>query len=75
VLAAGCASSNTASLNSASRYVVTEADLVNVREESAYEALQQLRPTFLRSRDPQSGEWRVASGEWRVASDNEEGPR
>jgi hypothetical protein len=54
VLSAGCASSNAASSNSASRYVVTEAELVNVREESAYDALQQLRPTFLRSRDPQT---------------------
>jgi hypothetical protein len=54
VLFAGCASSNIASSNSASRYVVTEAELVNVREESAYDALQQLRPTFLRSRDPQT---------------------
>src|SRR4029077_19944849 len=53
VLASGCATS-TASSNSASRYVITDAELVNAREESAYDALQQLRPTFLRSRDPQT---------------------
>jgi len=33
---------------------VTEDELVNVGDRSAYEALQQLRPTFLRSRDPQT---------------------
>ena len=37
-----------------SRYLVTEDELVNVGDRSAYEALQQLRPTFLRSRDPQT---------------------
>ena len=38
----------------ASRYVVTEEELASVGDRSAYEALQQLRPTFLRSRDPQT---------------------
>ena len=37
-----------------SRYVVTEQELVQVGDRSAYEALQQLRPSFLRSRDPQT---------------------
>jgi len=51
-LGVGCASSSTAS--NGSRYVVTADELVNVGDRSAYEALQQLRPTFLRSRDPQT---------------------
>ncbi|HZI41255.1 MAG TPA: hypothetical protein VFD67_06110 [Gemmatimonadaceae bacterium] len=51
VLAGGCASSSTAS-KGGSRYVITDTELANVREQSAYEALQELRPTFLRSRDP-----------------------
>lgn len=37
-----------------SRYVVTENELESVGDRSAYEALQQLRPTFLRSRDVQT---------------------
>lgn len=37
-----------------SRYVVTENELERVADRSAYEALQQLRPTFLRSRDVQT---------------------
>ena len=53
VLSGGCASSPVAA-SSGSRYVVTEDELVNVGDRSAYEALQQLRPTFLRSRDPQT---------------------
>jgi hypothetical protein len=53
VLAGGCASSTAAS-SGGSRYVITETELANVREQSAYEALQELRPTFLRSRDPQT---------------------
>src|SRR5690349_21526049 len=57
----GCASSPSASgasgasggnSSSMSRYVVTEDELARVGDRSAYEALQQLRPTFLRSRDP-----------------------
>jgi len=51
VLAGGCASSTAAS-SGGSRSVITETELANVREQSAYEALQELRPTFLRSRDP-----------------------
>ena len=39
---------------SASRYIVTEEELASVGDRSAYEALQQLRPAFLRSRDPQT---------------------
>lgn len=38
----------------ASHYVVTEEELASVGDHSAYEALQQLRPTFLRSRDIQT---------------------
>lgn len=38
----------------ASRYVITEEELASVGDRSAYEALQQLRPTFLRSRDTQT---------------------
>lgn len=52
VLAGGCASSNAAASRGGSRYVITDTELANVREQSAYEALQELRPTFLRSRDP-----------------------
>ena len=51
VLAGGCATSPAAS-SGGSRYVITETELANVREQSAHEALQELRPTFLRSRDP-----------------------
>jgi hypothetical protein len=61
VLTGGCASSSshgspgaTPSAAVGSRYVVTEAELASVGDRSAYEALQQLRPTFLRSRDPQT---------------------
>jgi len=62
----GCASgggrpSSTASQASAtrgptvvSRYIVTEQELESVSDRSAYEALQQLRPSFLRSRDVQT---------------------
>ena len=39
---------------SASRYLVTEEDLVNLGDRSAFEALQQLRPSFLHSRDQQT---------------------
>jgi len=53
VLSAACASSPVAA-STGSRYLVTEDELVNVVDRSAYEALQQLRPTFLRSRDPQT---------------------
>ena len=54
-LTASCATSpNATTGTAASRYVVTEADLANVGDESVYDALQQLRPTFLRSRDPQT---------------------
>jgi hypothetical protein len=55
LLNAGCASSGssaTSGSGAASRYVVTEQDLASVGDRSAYEALQQVRPTFLRSRDP-----------------------
>jgi hypothetical protein len=38
----------------ASRYLVTEAELANVGDRTAYEALQQLRPSFLHSRDTQT---------------------
>lgn len=37
-----------------SRYLVTAQELEQVGDRSAYEALQQLRPSFLRSRDVQT---------------------
>lgn len=55
VLTASCAASpNAANGGAASRYVVTEAELASLGDRSAYEALQQVRPTFLRSRDAQT---------------------
>ena len=65
VLGAGCASAgNTASTaaganvtrgaTGASRYLVTEEELANLGDRSAYEALVQLRPSFLHSRDTQT---------------------
>jgi hypothetical protein len=54
-LSAGCASSSSSAAQAGgSRYVVTEEELLNFGDRSAYEALQQLRPSFLRSRDPQT---------------------
>ena len=38
----------------ASRYLVTEQELTNAGDRSAYEVLQQVRPSFLRSRDIQT---------------------
>jgi|1186.fasta_scaffold232356_2 hypothetical protein len=38
----------------ASRYLVTDDELANLGDRSAYEALQQLRPSFLHSRDTQT---------------------
>lgn len=38
----------------ASRYLVTEEELANLGDRSAYEALLQLRPSFLHSRDTQT---------------------
>ena len=65
VLGAGCASGGkTASTataanatrgpTGASRYLVTEEELANLGDRSAYEALLQLRPSFLHSRDTQT---------------------
>jgi hypothetical protein len=57
LLGAGCASSGggaSATSRTTARYVVTQTELVNVSDRSVYEALQQLRPTFLRSRDIQT---------------------
>jgi hypothetical protein len=65
LLGAGCASGGSAASTaaaasagrgptSASRYLVTEEDLVNLGDRSAFEALQQLRPSFLHSRDTQT---------------------
>ena len=65
VLGTGCASggstastaaaaSATRGPTSASRYLVTEEELANLGDRSAFEALQQLRPTFLHSRDTQT---------------------
>src|SRR5437763_4359698 len=62
LLTASCATSPSAANGSAgSRYVLTETDLANVGDQSAYDALQQLRPTFLRSRDPQTTSHPVAT--------------
>jgi hypothetical protein len=65
VLGSGCASggktastataaSATRGTTGASRYLVTEDELANVGDRTAYEALQQLRPSFLHSRDTQT---------------------
>ena len=55
LLSAGCASAgSSAPQASGSRYLVTEEELLNVGDRSAYDALVQLRPTFLRTRDPQT---------------------
>ena len=65
LLGAGCASggstaSTAAAANAtrgttgASRYLVTQEELVNLGDRTAYEVLQQLRPSFLRSRDQQT---------------------
>jgi hypothetical protein len=62
---AGCASSGRAASTAtsanatrgttgASRYLVTEDELTNLGDRTAYEVLQQLRPSFLRSRDMQT---------------------
>ncbi|HEX5970317.1 MAG TPA: hypothetical protein VFY85_00210 [Gemmatimonadaceae bacterium] len=58
VLAAGaCASSgasNAEPSTSSSRYVITEAELPASGTETAYDAIQRLRPEFLRTRPAQS---------------------
>jgi hypothetical protein len=55
ILLAACASSRTmTSASSGSRYLVTSEELAQVGDLSAYDALVRLRPTFLRSRDPQT---------------------
>jgi hypothetical protein len=65
LLAAGCASSGRSASTaaeesasrgptSASRYLVTQEELAGVGDRSAYEALQQLRPSFLHSRNMQT---------------------
>ena len=55
LLSAGCASSGASATSpTTARYVVTQADLTNVGDRSVFEALQQVRPTFLRSRDVQT---------------------
>lgn len=65
VVVTGCASggssATTANVASAargttgaSRYLVTQEELAGVGDRSAYEALQQLRPAFLHSRDTQT---------------------
>jgi len=57
----GGSSASTATQASAARgetvpshYVVTEQELERLGDRSAYEALQQIRPTFLKSRDTQT---------------------
>ena len=59
--ASGGSSASTAAVASAarvptgaSRYLVTQDELAGVGDRSAYEALQQLRPAFLHSRDTQT---------------------
>ena len=65
VFGAGCASGGRAAstvtaakatrgTTGASRYLVTEEELTNAGDRSAYEVLQQVRPSFLRSRDIQT---------------------
>lgn len=58
LLSGGCASSPSGSSAvvpaGSSRYVVTEADLAGVGDRSVYDALLQLKPAFLRSRDTQT---------------------
>ena len=65
LIGAGCASGGSSASTaaaasasrgptSASRYLVTQDELSSVGDRSAYEALQQLRPTFLKSRDTQT---------------------
>ena len=64
LLAAGCASSGSSAgtaaasasrgSTNASRYLVTQEELAGVGDRSAYEALQQLRPSFLHSRNMQT---------------------
>lgn len=54
-IAAGCASggaSGTSATPSGSRYVVTPQELTQNADRTLYEVLEQLHPTFLRSRDP-----------------------
>lgn len=55
--ATACASSGTsneATSTSSSRYLITEAELPTSGTESAYDAIQRLRPDFLRARPAQS---------------------
>ena len=65
LLGAGCASGGrtastvtaanaTRGTTGASRYLVTEQELASVGDRTAYEVLQQLRPSFLHSRDQQT---------------------
>jgi hypothetical protein len=54
VVSSGCATSGRGGAQVGSRYVVTEEELMPVGDLSAYDALVRLRPTFLRSRDPQT---------------------
>jgi hypothetical protein len=59
LLMTGCASSGGSSgaftgTPAGSRYLVTESELTKLGDRSAYEALLQLRPSFLRSRDVQT---------------------
>jgi len=57
LLTGGCASSGGSSgvvAAGSSRYVVTEAELASVGDRSVYDALVQLKPTFLKSRDTQT---------------------
>jgi hypothetical protein len=48
------AASATRGTTGASRYLVTQEELTNLGDRTAYEVLQQLRPSFLRSRDQQT---------------------
>jgi len=50
---AGCASGGSSAVTpaGASRYLVTQQELAGMGDRSAYDALEQIRPAFLRSRD------------------------
>ena len=56
IASGACASSGqgTSQAPAGNRYVITESELATVGDLSAYDAVVRLRPTFLRSRDPQT---------------------
>ena len=63
VLAGACASSGAANGGTASsRFVITEAELPTTGTESAYDAINRLRPEFLRPKPAQSYQLRDSAG-------------